>query len=86
MHDLWKRSAEKEVVQAQTIVVAAPKEFFVEKKKKLGFLSKHFPLIDRLYLSELKKSNTLPIEDKYARMQKRIRYPAFSFLTHKSTS
>lgn len=59
MHDLWKRSAEKEVVQAQTIVVAAPKEFFVEKKKKkLGFLSKHFPLIDRLYLSELKKSNT----------------------------
>lgn len=56
------------------------------KKKMLDFPSEHFPLIDILYLSELKKSNTLPIEDKYARMQIRIRYPAFSFLTHKSTS
>jgi len=52
MHDLWKRSAEKEVVQAQTIVVAAPKEFFVEKKKSLVFFQNTFHLlIDYIFQS-----------------------------------
>lgn len=56
------------------------------EKKMLDFPSEHFSLTDILYFSELKKSNALLIKDKYARMQLRIRYPAFSFLTHKSTS